>query len=125
MRGSTAHAVVIGGTAKPRNNSGVSRQAKVVIAAKIEVLATGHVNHRALGRLQGQPVTKETVPAAVFQGRAQALGENTHSSSLGRGCIVKPGAGRLRCFFYLPLLGRYPQACEQGHIGVCLRIWSG
>ena len=61
------------------NHPRVGRQAQIVIAAEVEVLAASHAHHRPLGRLQRDPLAVQAVLPAPVEHRGQAFGKRGHA----------------------------------------------
>jgi hypothetical protein len=78
VRGSTANTVLAGRPLETFHQARVSRQAKIVIATKVEIVPTLHSHNWALSGIQGQALTIKPLLLALCKARAQPLFEAHH-----------------------------------------------
>ena len=78
VRSPTAHAIASSGLLETSNNPGMSRQAQIVIATKVEIVPALQSHNWALSGIQGQALTIKPLLLALCKARAQPLFEAHH-----------------------------------------------
>jgi hypothetical protein len=79
MRRARTNAVLRGCPLECSYDPGMGRQAKIIVAAKIEVLAVVQPYHRSLRRLQAQSAAVQVLSLALGQSGAEAFSKKAHS----------------------------------------------